>query len=205
METAAKWDLDILVVFLVALRLWGGPLWWRMGDVPPQEGHGVGQLRRTPYTSIDTKKTFFMQLNKVNILFPRQPGLENCLICILLSKLQNRKCGIGILWYEDSILKIKKMCKIGVVWPRHFLLSSLVPNLLASTACGTVILILIGITSTADFATRFWKWIISEHMSVHDSDRPMEKCGTCGKEFFYERVFEKAHDVSRRKQAAREI
>ena len=73
-----------------------------------------------------------MQLNKINILFPRQPGLENCLICILSSKLQNRKCGIGILWYEDSILKIKKMCKIGVVWPRHFLLLSLVPNLLAS-------------------------------------------------------------------------
>ena len=135
MKTAAKWDLDILVVFLVALGLWGGPLGWQMGDVPPQEGHRVGQLRGTPYTSIYTKKTFSMQLNKINILFPHRPGLENCLICILSSKLQNRKCGIGILWYEDSILKIKKMCKIGVVWPRHFLLSSLVPNLLASNVC----------------------------------------------------------------------
>ena len=45
LKMAAKWDLDILVVFLVALRLWGGPLWWRMGDVPPQEGQGVGQIR----------------------------------------------------------------------------------------------------------------------------------------------------------------
>ena len=127
-----KQDKVIFWAFFVTLGHWGGPLGWQMGDVPPQEGHGVGQLRGTPYTSVYTKKTFSMQLNKINILFPRQPGLENCLICILLSKLQNRKCGIGILSCEDLILKIKKMCKIGVVWPRHFLLSSLVPNLLAS-------------------------------------------------------------------------
>ena len=44
MKTAAKWDLDISVVFLVTLGLWGEPLGWRMGDVPPQEGHGVGRI-----------------------------------------------------------------------------------------------------------------------------------------------------------------
>ena len=45
MKSAAKWDLDISVVFLVTFGLWGGPLGWGMGDVPPQEGDGVGRIQ----------------------------------------------------------------------------------------------------------------------------------------------------------------
>ena len=45
MKTAAKWELDISVVFLVALGLWGGPLGWGMGHVPSQEGDVVGQIQ----------------------------------------------------------------------------------------------------------------------------------------------------------------
>ena len=45
MKMAAKWDLVISVVFLGALGLWAGPLGWGMGDVPPQEGDGVGRIQ----------------------------------------------------------------------------------------------------------------------------------------------------------------
>ena len=47
MKMAAKWDLDISMVFFVALGLWGWPLGWRMSDVLPQEGDEVGRIRGT--------------------------------------------------------------------------------------------------------------------------------------------------------------
>ena len=46
-KVKCKANLVISVVFLVTLGLWGGALGWRMGDVPPQEGEGVGQVQKT--------------------------------------------------------------------------------------------------------------------------------------------------------------
>ena len=41
----AKQDLVILTALLVTLGLWKGALGWWMGDVPPQEGEEVGEIR----------------------------------------------------------------------------------------------------------------------------------------------------------------
>ena len=45
-QKRAKQNQVISVVFLLALGLWGGPLGWRMGDVPPQQGEGVERVRK---------------------------------------------------------------------------------------------------------------------------------------------------------------
>ena len=42
---AAKWDLDISVVCLVALGLWMGLQGWGMGEKPPQEGDRVWRIK----------------------------------------------------------------------------------------------------------------------------------------------------------------
>ena len=52
MEKRAQPNLIILVVFLVVLGLLEGPLEWQNGDAPPQEGDGVGQMRKTHVSPI---------------------------------------------------------------------------------------------------------------------------------------------------------
>ena len=44
MKKRAQPNLVILVVFLVVLGLWEGPLGWRVGDAPPQEGDRLGNI-----------------------------------------------------------------------------------------------------------------------------------------------------------------
>ena len=79
MKTAAKWDLDISVVFLVALGLWGGPLGRWMVNVPPQKGYGVGLIIFELFGSgVD-----FLLIKMLNLMFVRESILIEALYMLI--------------------------------------------------------------------------------------------------------------------------